>query len=153
MVKKFILIITLILSINISFANNNKTADDIRKQISEYAMTYLDTPYRWGSKGPSTFDCSGFVNYVYKKKANIDLPRSSYDIAKIGTAKFSNLEVADLLFFKTTSKARISHVGIYIGNNKFIHASSSKRGVVISELEGYYKKTFKWGVSVVNKKK
>ncbi|WP_375168493.1 C40 family peptidase [Sneathia vaginalis] len=93
------------------------------------------------------------MNYVYKKKANIDLPRSSYDIAKIGTAKFSNLEVGDLLFFKTTSKARISHVGIYIGNNKFIHASSSKRGVVISELEGYYKKTFKWGVSVVNKKK
>lgn len=153
MLKKLLLILSIIFSINLSFAKENLNADDIRKQISDYAMKYIDTPYRWGSNGPKNFDCSGFVNYIYQNKANIDLPRISSDISKIGPSKTRDLQIGDLVFFKTTKKERISHVGIYIGNGKFIHASSGKKKVVVSTLEeGYYKKAFRWAVNVLENK-
>lgn len=120
--------------------------DDIRNQIMEFAKNYLETPYKYGSTGPKNFDCSGFVNYIFSEIANINLPRVSSDISKYGK-KIENeddLKIGDLLFFKTTSKNRISHVGIYIGDNKFIHASSSKKKVVISEITGFYKKAYRW---------
>ena len=150
--KKIFFIITLILS-SLNFANNidNKiNADDIRQQIYEFAITYIDTPYKLGSTGPTSFDCSGFVNYIYEHTAEIDLPRVSSDISKEGEKiDTDNLKVGDLLFFKTTKKNRISHVGIYIGNNKFIHASSAKKKVIISELTGFYKKAFRVAKSVI----
>lgn len=151
MFKKALIILSMIFTINISFANTS--ADDIRKQISDYAMNYIDTPYRWGSNGPNSFDCSGFVNYIYQNIANINLPRISSDISTIRQSKKTdNLLVGDLMFFKTTKKNRISHVGIYIGNGKFIHASSGHKKVIISSIkEGYYKKTFKWAINPFEK--
>lgn len=121
--------------------------DDIRKQIGEFALNYLNTPYIWGSNGPTSFDCSGYVNYVYEKTVGIDLPRVSYNIAKYGAkVDMNNLQIGDILYFKTTRKNRISHVGIYIGENKFVHASSRRKKVVVSEIKGYYKKAIRGAV-------
>ncbi|WP_068267580.1 C40 family peptidase [Caviibacter abscessus] len=124
--------------------------DEIRKQISEFALNYLNTPYLWGSNGPKSFDCSGYVNYVYEKTVGIDLPRVSSNIAKYGTkVDKDDLQLGDILYFKTTRKNRISHVGIYIGDNKFVHASSRNKKVVISEIKGYYQRTLRGAVRPV----
>ena len=121
--------------------------DKFRKQITDFALTYLNTPYIWGSTGPKSFDCSGFVNYVYKEIATVQLPRTSYNIAKLkNKVEKDDLQIGDIIYFKTTKKKRISHVGIYIGDNKFVHASSAKKKVVISEIEGFYKRAYRGAV-------
>lgn len=126
---------------------NSDVKEDIRKQITDFALTYLNTPYIWGSTGPKSFDCSGFVNYVYKEIATVQLPRTSYNIAKLkNKVEKDDLQIGDIIYFKTTKKKRISHVGIYIGNNKFVHASSAKKKVVISEIEGFYKRAYRGAV-------
>ncbi|CAH0345142.1 NlpC/P60 family protein [Bacillus sp. CECT 9360] len=97
-------------------------------------------PYKWGGVTPKGFDCSGFINYVFKTQG-IVLPRTAADLySKVGL-KVSQPAVGDLVFF-STYKAGASHVGIYIGNGDFIHASSSK-GVTITKLNSsYYAKRF-----------
>lgn len=126
---------------------NSDVKEDIRKQITDFALTYLNTPYIWGSTGPKSFDCSGFVNYVYKEIATVQLPRTSYNIAKLkNKVEKDDLQIGDIIYFKTTKKKRISHVGIYIGDNKFVHASSAKKKVVISEIEGFYKRAYRGAV-------
>ena len=126
---------------------NSDVKEDIRKQITDFALTYLNTPYIWGSTGPKSFDCSGFVNYVYKEITTVQLPRTSYNIAKLkNKVEKDDLQIGDIIYFKTTKKKRISHVGIYIGDNKFVHASSAKKKVVISEIEGFYKRAYRGAV-------
>lgn len=126
---------------------NSDVKEDIRKQITDFALTYLNTPYIWGSTGPKSFDCSGFVNYVYKEIATVQLPRTSYNIAKLkNKVEKDDLQIGDIIYFKTTKKKRISHVAIYIGDNKFVHASSAKKKVVISEIEGFYKRAYRGAV-------
>jgi cell wall-associated NlpC family hydrolase len=91
-------------------------------------------------------DCSGFVQYIYKK-ADINLPRASGEQAQAGRLAarrmdFSKLLAGDLLFFRQGGR-HIGHVGIYLGEGKMIHASSSSRGVIISDLrQGYYQGNF-----------
>lgn len=111
--------------------------------IKSVASQYLGRPYNYGSAGPNSFDCSGFVYYVlnthykdYLRTKNINLPRTSRGMATIGTSiSRSQLEVGDLVFFNNGSNKTINHVGIYIGDNNFIHASSGgKKAVIISSL-------------------
>ncbi|MDF2988831.1 MAG: cell wall-associated hydrolase, invasion-associated protein [Eubacterium sp.] len=100
------------------------------------AKNYIGVPYVWGGESPSGFDCSGFTQYVLKKNG-ISIPRVTSDQYNTGTSvSKSNLKVGDLVFF-TTYKAGPSHVGFYMGNGKFIHASSSK-GVTTSSLDSSY---------------
>lgn len=108
-----------------------------RQAIVDTAKLYLGTPYVWGGTTPSGFDCSGFTQYVLKQHG-ITIPRTTTEQYKVGTyvAK-SDLQPGDLVFLQNTYRAGISHVGIYIGNGKMIHASSSK-GVVISDLSSSY---------------
>ena len=124
--------------------NSTSTSTSVSKVIS-YAKKLIGKPYVWGAEGPSSFDCSGFTCYVFKNAANINLPRVSKDQSNYGTyVKKSDLREGDLIFFDTSGEndGNVSHVGIYLGNNQFIHCSSSKGQVVISEMSSYYTKAY-----------
>ena len=122
-----------------------KTNTSKSSQIVTFAKKYLGYKYVWGAAGPSSFDCSGFTQYVFKKNG-ITLPRTSAEQSKKGTKVVkSKLQAGDLVFFSgiNGSGSGVSHVGIYIGNDKFIHAANSSRGVVIDELSStYYSKHY-----------
>jgi len=119
--------------------SNHPVSGNTTDRILSQARHYLGTPYRSGGSletGRAT-DCSGFVQHVYQK-SNIDLPRSSSEQAREGkavayTLDFAKMQPGDLLFFGRKGR-HINHVGIYAGDGKMIHASSSCRRVVISDL-------------------
>ena len=112
-------------------------SSDLGNQIAQYALQYVGYPYVWGGTTPAGFDCSGFVQYVYKQ-FGYTLNRIACDQALNGVAVDINaLQPGDVLCFYSGSNY-IGHVGIYIGYNKFVHASTSTTGVIISELSGYY---------------
>ncbi|WP_407272692.1 LysM peptidoglycan-binding domain-containing protein [Radiobacillus sp. PE A8.2] len=108
----------------------------VGEKAIEIGKKYLGVPYVWGGKAPSGFDCSGFIYYVFNQ-AGMDLDRASttglYEITKA----VSNPTVGDLVFFSGTYRSGISHVGIYMGNNEFIHAKSSG-GISITSLDNSY---------------
>ena len=125
-------------------SNTTSTSTSASKLVS-YAKSLLGKPYVGGAQGPSSFDCSGFTYYVFKNCANITLPRTSVDQSTYGiTVSKSNLKVGDLVFFDTdgANDGNVSHVGIYIGSNQFIHSSSTKGKVVISDFTNYYNNAF-----------
>jgi peptidoglycan DL-endopeptidase CwlO len=95
-----------------------------------HAMSKIGAPYKWGAAGPNAFDCSGLVSWAYKN-AGVSLPRTSRAMASVGTpvAK-SDLRPGDLVFFYKP----ISHVGIYIGDGKIVHASNRKSPVKVSDM-------------------
>ena len=132
----------------VSSSSNLKVAT-LRNRLILYSRGFLGTRYVYGGSAPGGFDCSGFTSYVYKK-FGIKIERTASAQAKQGkyVAK-SNLRPGDLVFFKTDSSAKpVTHAGIYIGNGKFIHASSgkSKKKVTISSLsESFYSKTYVTG--------
>jgi len=101
------------------------------------AKKYIGVPYVWGGSSPSGFDCSGFTQYVLKAHG-ITIPRTTKQQYTAGkSVSKSNLQPGDLVFFQNTYTTGISHVGFYVGNGQFIHASSSK-GVVITALSNSY---------------
>jgi cell wall-associated NlpC family hydrolase len=130
----------------------NKKTKKIRL-LPKIAKTKLGRRYVWGAIGPGTFDCSGFTSYVYRK-TGIFIPRTSRQQSIYGKlVDRKHLKPGDLIFFDTSRRSRgiINHVGMYIGNNKFIHASSAKKRVVITSLsKNFYSKRFKWARRVVN---
>jgi murein DD-endopeptidase / murein LD-carboxypeptidase len=111
---------------------------------------YLGIRYRFGGDSPSGFDCSGFVRFMFSKELNVDLPHSSSEMSTMGTkVDRSELRPGDLVFF-TNGKNRISHVGIFIGNDTFVHSSLSK-GITRDTLnESYYSKRFATGVRILD---
>lgn len=127
--------------------NNVASRSDIRRhqvesndpvpEIIEYARTLIGSPYSYSAAGPNSFDCSGFTMTVFSQ-VGIDLPHSSSLQANKGqVVEKGDLIPGDLVFFRTSGKS-ISHVGIYIGDGDFIHASSSERKVVIEPLNSNY---------------
>jgi cell wall-associated NlpC family hydrolase len=107
--------------------------------IVDYAMGYLGYPYVWATHGPSSFDCSGFTFWVIKNVVGKDIGYGLWTQVSAGPAvSKSNLQPGDLVFFQNTYKSGLSHVGIYIGNNQFIHAQNEATGVVISDLNSNY---------------
>ena len=136
----FVLFITMAMPI-LAKPTETYAASSKSSKIITLAKKQLGKKYVWADEGPDTFDCSGFIWYVYKNVAKISIPRTSKDQGIYGTyVSIKNLKPADLVFFDTVGVKDniISHVGIYIGNNRFIHASSSKGKVVISEMSSYY---------------
>ena len=109
----------------------------IRNNVIAEAKKHLGIPYVWGGNSPNGFDCSGFVQYVLKQ-CNITIPRTTEQ--QVLTGKYiakKQLQPGDLVFLQNTYRSGVSHVGIYIGNDQMIHASSSK-GVTISQLSSSY---------------
>ena len=122
------------------------------QEIADYALQFVGYPYVYGGNSPSGFDCSGFTSYVYRQ-FGYSLNRSAASQLSNGTpVSMSELQPGDLVLFKksgTGSKAA-SHVGIYIGNNQFVHASTSTVGVIVSSLsEAYYTTGFVGGRRIV----
>jgi len=102
------------------------------------ALTLVDAPYRYGGRSPSGFDCSGFVGYVFSESAALALPRRSDDIFRMGQAlQRSQLAPGDLVFFNTLGR-RYSHVGIYVGEGKFVHAPARRGRVRVEQLADTY---------------
>jgi len=116
-----------------------------KQKLLEDAKYFKGGRYVWGGTTPEGFDCSGYVQYLYKKH-NINLPRTAWAQSKKGEAvEIENLQEGDLLFFLTDKKRGIpvTHVGIYMGDGNFIHAASKKKGIIISPLtHGHYADTF-----------
>jgi cell wall-associated NlpC family hydrolase len=108
------------------------------------ALSLSGTPYKYGGKSPETgFDCSGFVRYVFSQAANLTLPHGARSISQLGRSiPVDQLQPGDLVFFNTLKHA-FSHVGIYLGDGRFIHAPSSGGGVhVVSMNDDYWAKRF-----------
>ncbi|HMY44823.1 MAG TPA: C40 family peptidase, partial [Leptospiraceae bacterium] len=106
--------------------------------ITELAQKYLGVPYRFGGQSPDGFDCSGLTGYVYKK-AGYQLPRDAGDQFK-ALRPIKTPRPGDLVFFKIDGKS-IGHVGIYLGNLRFIHAPSTGKTVSIADMRISYWKT------------
>ena len=111
------------------------SAAEIADNTIALGERYIGTPYVWGGESPDGFDCSGFVQYVYRRQG-IDLPRVSRDQAHAGRAlptSLSGIARGDLLFFAGDGRT-VSHVGIYAGDGRMLHSSSSGRGVRYDDL-------------------
>ena len=118
-----------------------------RKQIINTATQYIGTPYRHGGATPSGFDCSGYVFYVYNKNG-IQIPRSTaQQYTKGQKIPYKMAQPGDLLFFRINMNI-ISHVGIYVGNDTFVHAPSSGKHIRYDSIKNpYWKKRFCGAVS------
>ena len=109
--------------------------------VTKKAKQMLRVPYHWGGTSPQGFDCSGLVQYAYKK-AGINLPRTAAEQYKATRRiKQKHTVRGDLVFFHTRrSRKRVNHVGIYLGDGHFIHAPGRGKRVKISRLSKYWKK-------------
>ncbi|MBK5299831.1 C40 family peptidase [Erwinia sp. TH29] len=115
--------------------------------ILERGMSLIGTRYRFGGTSEAGFDCSGFIGYLFREEAGMNLPRSTREMINVDAPLVarSALKPGDLLFFATNGRrGRVSHAGIYLGDNQFIHSSSRKSGGVrIDSLgDSYWSKTF-----------
>lgn len=114
------------------------------REVLLNALSLTGVRYQYGGKSPETgFDCSGFVRYVYQQASNLTLPHGAYAISQLGrTIPKQELQPGDLVFFNTL-KSAFSHVGIYLGNNRFIHSPSNGGGVRIEDMgDSYWQKRF-----------
>jgi hypothetical protein len=109
-----------------------------REKVLAVARSRLGMRYRYGGSGPDRFDCSGFVRYVFGR-VGIDMPRRSRDQFAVGQRiTVEDLRPGDLVAFKIRSRRRVTHVGIYLGQGKFIHANSRGGSVRIDYLDSRY---------------
>lgn len=104
-------------------------------EIITSALKYLGTPYKWGGETKlNGFDCSGFVKTVFMNAMGVALPRTAMQMAKIGVpVEIQNLIPGDLIFFKN-KRGNYAHVGIYIGDNRFIHAPQTGSTIQVEDL-------------------
>ena len=116
------------------------TVNRSNSNVVRVAFSKVGASYRWGSMGPNSFDCSGFTSFVMKQMG-VNVPRSSHAQFSGGRVVSRNgLLPGDLVFFQGFSgRGGVGHVGVYIGNNRMVHASTPSTGVIISSLaERYY---------------
>ena len=131
------------------FQKTHPITSESPNRVVRYAKRFLGTPYVWGASSGRAFDCSGFTQYVFRHAKGRLIPRISRRQAYYGKyVSRRNLRPADLVFFDTSRRRRgyVNHVGIFIGNHKFIHASSAKHRVIITSLnKPFYSQRFMWG--------
>ena len=122
--------------------------------ISMAALSKLGKPYVWGTFGPDTYDCSGLTKIAYEFM-NVELIHSSqfvaYDDQYQTIEDPANLIPGDLIFFDTISdRDRADHVGVWLGLNRFVHASSSEKVVMVSELDEKWLGCYSWGKHIID---
>ena len=129
--------------ITITTEPTTSTSSALGEQIVALAKQYLGTPYVLGGNGPSSFDCSGFTKYIYAQ-FGYTLNRTATDQLQNGVSvSRDELQPGDLVFFKYNTSKPVSHVGIYIGNGEFIHASTNRYMVQIDQMNpGHYANVF-----------
>ncbi len=123
----------------------------VRNDLTLFALSLLDTPYKWGGRGPATgFDCSGLVAHIYREGGGIAVKGTSAELGrKSRPIDRSALLPGDLVFFNTLG-ARHSHVGVYVGGGRFIHASNPRTGVRVDHLSNrYYAQRFEGAHSLL----
>ena len=123
-----------------------------RNDIALFAMGLLDTPYRWGGRGPATgFDCSGLVSHVFQEAIGLRVKGTSAELGqKVRPVTTEQLQPGDLVFFNTLG-ARHSHVGVYVGDGRFVHASNPRTGVRVDQLNNrYYAQRFEGAGSLLD---
>jgi cell wall-associated NlpC family hydrolase len=129
--------------------STNEGAFNLQKSISNWSDTVQDVvmsaisltgvQYKYGGKSPETgFDCSGFVRYVFQQATNLTLPHGAHAISQLGQSiPIEQLRPGDLVFFNTL-KTAFSHVGIYLGDGRFIHAPSSGGSIKVVDMSERY---------------
>jgi cell wall-associated NlpC family hydrolase len=113
-------------------------------EVALYAMSLADTPYRYGGNSVENgFDCSGFVQHVYLNTVGMRLPRTSAEMSRVGmNLETAELRPGDLVFFNTRKKP-FSHVGIYVGEERFVHSPSSGRSIMVTSMrEDYWRSRY-----------
>jgi cell wall-associated NlpC family hydrolase len=123
-----------------------------RNDVAMVALALLDTPYVWGGRGPATgFDCSGLVAHVLREGSGLRVQGSAADLGRLSRPiDRGELQPGDLVFFNTLG-ARHSHVGVYVGDGRFVHASNPRTGVRIDALNNrYYAQRFEGAHSLLD---
>jgi cell wall-associated NlpC family hydrolase len=119
-------------------ASAQSASEALAADLVVRALALIDTPYRYGGRSPGGFDCSGFVGHLFSESAGLVLPRRSEEMVRLGaTVPRSELEVGDLVFFNTLGR-RYSHVGLYVGDGRFVHAPARGGRVRIERLADRY---------------
>jgi cell wall-associated NlpC family hydrolase len=119
--------------------NKKQQASGNGHDVVRVAKKYKGAKYKWGGASPKGFDCSGFTWYVYQKATGMDISRGVEEQWKRGKSVGKNdWKPGDVVFFKNTFERGLSHNGIYIGGDDFIHAENERTGVVISSLKSDY---------------
>ena len=123
--------------------NQYKEVISNRDKITSEINKYLGVPYLWGGDNPNAFDFSGLVQWTLKKSLDLSIPRTTnqqYNYwKKLISNQFQNLKEGDLVYFKTFGSNPVSHVGIFIGNNTFVHSPKKNDYVKASLISGYWK--------------
>ena len=116
-----------------------KGADEKMNELVMYAMSLAETPYHFGGNSPDNgFDCSGFVDHVFRHSLGISLPRTSHEISHVGTPiNIRHLLPGDLVFYNTQHSS-YSHVGIFVGDDKFVHAPKSGSQIRVEKMSEKY---------------
>jgi cell wall-associated NlpC family hydrolase len=111
----------------------------VAQDISLHALSMLGVEYRWGGETPERgFDCSGLVRYVFQQVTGVTLPRTAKEMSQVGQqVALHDLKPGDLVFFNTRRFA-FSHVGIYLGDNRFVHAPAKGREVEVAQINSTY---------------
>ncbi len=137
----------------VSTASHNtisNTAQDAIGNMLLQSVSLMGIAYKWGGNTPNTgMDCSGFVRYVFQKSLGINLPRTAAEMAKVGKRiPLNQLKPGDLIFFNTRRGSN-THIGIYLGSNKFIQSPRTGENIQISDLSGYWANHFNGAKRVV----
>lgn len=123
---------------SVKYTSHHTTKNRFQQSLLTEAERWVGTPYRYGGMDSSGIDCSGLVFRIYQRVYGKTLPRQARLQRKLGQSVSRRyLKPGDLLFFRFTGSGGINHVGIYLGDGRFIHASA-KQGVVISSLNDRY---------------
>ena len=108
-----------------------------QQAVVKLAKSQVGKGYVWGGNGPDAYDCSGLVQSIYSKVGGVQLPRVTTDQVKMGTTvSMDQLQPGDLLYWGSVDAPY--HIGIYIGNNQYVHASTPDKGVVLDTISSYF---------------